>query len=61
MKQRITVPNNLQCILQLALFAGEMSTYHKFASDNKISFHHVFLKDWSADHETLPYPPGWYH
>jgi len=25
--------------------------------DNKISFCHIFLKDWSTDREILSYPP----
>ncbi|UJR32798.1 hypothetical protein I4U23_020260 [Adineta vaga] len=41
---------------QLILFGIERQTHVIFVSESNITFHHLFVRDWSSSLETLPYP-----
>ena len=43
-------------LFQLILFGFERETHVIFMSESNITFHHLFIKDWTAAEETLPYP-----
>ncbi|CAF1466553.1 unnamed protein product [Adineta steineri] len=41
---------------QLILFGIERQTHVIFISESNTTFHHLFIRGWSASDETLPYP-----
>ncbi|CAF0906162.1 unnamed protein product, partial [Didymodactylos carnosus] len=41
---------------QLILFGIEREMHVIYISESNITFHHLFLKEWSSTFETLPYP-----
>lgn len=43
---------------QLCLFAHSRYNHVNYASDNRISFSHLFLKGWDASREVFSYPPA---
>lgn len=43
---------------QLCLFAHSRYNHVNYASDNRISFSHLFLKGWDPTREVYSYPPG---
>ncbi|CAF5056581.1 unnamed protein product, partial [Rotaria sp. Silwood1] len=41
---------------QLILFGIERQSHVIFMSESNITFHHLFVRDWTSNDETLPYP-----
>ncbi|CAF2638960.1 unnamed protein product [Rotaria sp. Silwood2] len=41
---------------QLILFGIERQSHVVFISESNITFHHLFVRGWSSNDETLPYP-----
>lgn len=48
----------IDCLLQfqLILFGIDRETHVIFISESNITFHHLFVRDWTLGQETLPYP-----
>lgn len=43
-------------LFQLILFGIDRETHVIFISESNITFHHLFVRDWTLAEETLPYP-----
>ncbi|CAE1281955.1 MCOLN3 [Acanthosepion pharaonis] len=44
--------------VQLYIFGVERGSFVDYVERNTIALKHLFLKDWNAAYETLPYPPA---
>lgn len=45
-------------LFQLYIFGVERGSFVDYVERNTIALKHLFLKDWNAAYETLPYPPA---
>ncbi|ESO94525.1 hypothetical protein LOTGIDRAFT_118439 [Lottia gigantea] len=43
---------------QVVIFAGQRSGTVDYFERNKLALKHIFLKNWEAAYETMPYPPA---
>lgn len=44
--------------VQLIMFGISRSSHVEFIEKSNVAFKHLFLKDWNAGYETMPYPPS---
>ncbi|KAA3676055.1 uncharacterized protein DEA37_0003168 [Paragonimus westermani] len=44
--------------LQLIVFGMERSAHVSFGEDSRLTFSHLYLRDWDPQYETLDYPPA---
>jgi len=40
------------------MFGISRSSHVEFIEKSNVAFKHLFLKDWNAGYETMPYPPS---
>jgi len=44
--------------LQLVMFGNARTSHVDFLEKSNVAFKHLFLRDWNAAYETMPYPPA---